>query len=75
MNGRPNVSDLVYRGCTGLRYAFPKMMRRLERKVPRVAATHERVAQRPRVAAYLASERRIAFNQMGIFRHYKELDG
>jgi glutathione S-transferase len=32
------------------------------------------VAERPRIAAYLASDRRIAFNRMGIFRHYKELD-
>jgi glutathione S-transferase len=59
----------------GLRYAFPRMMKRLEKKVPRVVALRDRVAKRPRVATYLASERRIAFNQMGIFRHYKELDG
>jgi glutathione S-transferase len=58
----------------GLRYAFPKAMTRLERKVPRVVALHDRVARRPRIAAYLASERRIAFNQQGIFRRYKELD-
>jgi glutathione S-transferase len=59
----------------GLRYAFPKMTKRLEKKIPRVVALHDRVAKRPRVAAYVASERRIPFNQMGIFRHYKELDG
>jgi len=59
----------------GLRYAFPKTTRRLEKKIPRVVALRDRVAKRPRVAAYLASERRIPFNQMGIFRHYKELDG
>jgi glutathione S-transferase len=58
----------------GLRYAFPKAMKRLEKKVPRVIAVRDRVAQRPRIAAYLASERRIAFNEWGIFRHYKELD-
>src|SRR5262249_12594481 len=58
-----------------LRFAFPKMTRRLERSLPRVVEAHDRVAQRPRVAAYLASERRIPFNQMGIFRQYKELDG
>jgi glutathione S-transferase len=39
-----------------------------------VVALHDRVAQRPRIAAYLASPRRIAFNQEGIFRHYKALD-
>jgi len=58
----------------GLRYAFPKASARLERKVPRVVALHDRVAKRPRIAAYLASERRIAFNEQGIFRRYKELD-
>ena len=59
----------------GLRFAFPRLTKRLERSVPRVAEVHERVAKRPRIAAYLASDRRIAFNQMGIFRQYKELDG
>ncbi len=58
----------------GLRYAFPKGMKRLERKHPKVAALHARVAQRPRIAAYLASPRRIPFNEMGIFRRYPELD-
>jgi len=32
------------------------------------------VAERPRIAAYLASPRRLAFNEDGIFRHYPELD-
>jgi len=59
----------------GLRYAFPKMMRRLEPRIPGLVALHERVAQRPNVADYLASERRLAFNEDGIFRHYPELDG
>jgi glutathione S-transferase len=58
----------------GLRYAFPKAMTRLEKKIPRVVALHDRVANRPRIAAYLASERRIGFNDQGIFRYYKELD-
>jgi glutathione S-transferase len=46
----------------------------LEKKIPRVVALHGRVADRPRIAACLASPRRIAFNQSGIFRHYPELD-
>ncbi len=50
-------------------------MARLEKKVPRVIALHDAVAKRPRLAAYLASERRIAFNEQGIFRHYPELEG
>jgi glutathione S-transferase len=58
----------------GLRYAFPKRMKRFEKKVPRVIALRDRVAKRPRVAAYLVSKRRIAFSQWGIYRYFKELD-
>jgi glutathione S-transferase len=58
----------------GLRYAFPHAMARLEPKLPRLIALRDRVAERPRIAAYLGSERRIPFNQQGIFRRYPELD-
>ncbi len=58
----------------GLRYAFPKAMTRIERNLPNVVALHGRVAARPRIKAYLGSKRRIAFNEMGIFRRYPELD-
>jgi glutathione S-transferase len=58
----------------GLRYAFPKRMKRFERKGRHLVALHDRVAKRPRIAAYLQSERRIPFNEWGIFRHYEELD-
>ena len=58
----------------GLRYAWPHAMARQERKHPRLIALHDRIASRPRLAAYLASERRLPFNQEGIFRHYAELD-
>jgi glutathione S-transferase len=59
----------------GLRYAFPKRMKRFERRVPRLIALRDRVAKRPRIAAYLTSKRRIAFSQWGIYRYFKELDG
>ncbi len=59
----------------GLRYAFPKHMKRFEKRVPLLVALHERVAARPRIKAYLASERRIPFSQWGIYRYFKELDG
>jgi len=59
----------------GLRYAFPKRMKAFERDIPKLCDLRDRVAARPRIAAYLASERRIPFNEDGIFRHYKELDG
>jgi glutathione S-transferase len=65
----------LFQVVEGLRYAFPKRMKRFEKKVPRVIALHDRVAKRPRIAAYLASKRRIAFSQWGIYRYFKELDG
>jgi glutathione S-transferase len=58
----------------GLEYAFPRAMKRVRRRIPRLLALRDRVAERPRIAAYLASARRIPFNEDGIFRHYAELD-
>ena len=58
----------------GLRYAFPRATRRLAAHYPRLVALHDAVAARPNIAAYLASERRIPFNETGIFRHYAALD-
>jgi glutathione S-transferase len=59
----------------GLRYAFPKRMTAFEADIPGLVDLHDRVAARPNIKAYLNSDRRIAFNDSGIFRHYKELDG
>ncbi len=58
----------------GLEYALPNAMARLAPKIPRLLALRSAVASLPRIAAYLASDRRIPFNEMGIFRHYPELD-
>jgi glutathione S-transferase len=58
----------------GLRYAFPHAMAGLERRVKLLVGLRDRVAERPRIAAYLQSPRRIPFNQDGIFRRYPELD-
>jgi glutathione S-transferase len=68
----PDLS--LFQVIAGLRYAFPRAMSRVEPKYPRVAALHDVVKARPRIASYLASDRRIAFNEHGIFRHYAELD-
>jgi glutathione S-transferase len=58
----------------GLHYAFPRAMARFASHYPRLAALRQAVAARPNIAAYLASERRLPFNETGIFRHYPELD-
>jgi len=64
----------LFQVVAGLRYAFPRAMARLEPKYPRVVELHDRVAARPSIATYLASKRRIPFNEHGVFRHYPELD-
>jgi len=64
----------LFQMMSGLDYAFPRAMRRLDRRMPLLRDLHKRVAERPNIAAYLASERRLAFNEQGIFRHYAELD-
>ncbi len=70
-----SYADLsLFQVIAGLRYAFPKAMARAEKKHPPLTALHERVAQRPKIAAYLASPRRLPFSEEGIFRHYPELD-
>jgi glutathione S-transferase len=65
----------LFQVVEGLRYAFPKATTAALRNTPLVAALHTAVAERPRIKAYLASERRIPFNEEGIFRRYPELDG
>ena len=59
----------------GLQYAFPNAMTSLAPKLEATLALAQRVEQQPNIAAYLKSERRIPFNEEGIFRHYPELDG
>ncbi|HZR75900.1 glutathione S-transferase [Bradyrhizobium sp.] len=58
----------------GLRYAFPRHMKAFEPNIPKLHELHHRISVRPKIAAYLASDRRIPFNEDGIFRHYKALD-
>ena len=64
----------LFQVVAGLDYAFPNALGALRDAHPKVFALHDRVRERPNVAAYLASERRIAFNEEGIFRRYPELD-
>lgn len=75
LGGRHSYVDLsLFQVVEGLRYAFPNASAKLERKLPLTVALHDRVAKRPRLAAYLASARRLPFNEHGIYRRYPELD-
>lgn len=73
---RMTYADLgLFQTVAGLNYAFPRRMQTLLEAIPLVEALCQRAASNERIAAYLASERRLAFNEDGIFRHYPELDG
>lgn len=75
VGGRLSYADLsLFQLVEGLRYAFPKAAEQALAETPAVVALRDRVAAAPRVAAYLRSERRIPFNEEGIFRRYPELD-
>ena len=72
---RTTYADLsLFQVVAGLQDAFPNAMARLAPRHRRVMALHGRVADLPRIAAYLVSERRLPFNEQDIFRHYTELD-
>src|SRR4051812_30525728 len=75
VGGRLSYVDLsIFQLMRGLEYAFPNAMARSQRSYPLLNALAATVEAQPRIAAYLASPRRIAFNNDGIFRHYPELD-
>jgi glutathione S-transferase len=75
VGGRLSYADLsLFQLVEGLRYAFPNATARALARTPGVIAIHDTVAALPKVAAYLRSERRIPFNEQGIFRRYPELD-
>lgn len=75
VGGRVSYADLsMAQLIAGLDYAFPRASRRLLRRCPRLLALHAAVFARPRIARYLASGRRLAFNNEDLFRHYPELD-
>ena len=75
VGGKLSYADLsLFQLVEGLRYAFPKASATVLARAPNVTRLHDRVASLPRVAAYLRSDRRIAFSTDGIFRHYPELD-
>jgi glutathione S-transferase len=75
LGARLSYVDLsVFQALEGLGYAFPQSMARRAFRYPRLMALRKGVASRPRIARYLASDRRLPFNEMDIWRHYPELD-
>lgn len=73
-NALTYVDLSLFQIIEGLVYAFPKAMSNYRSKYPLLAALHDRVEQRPNMARYLKSDRRLPFSTEGIFRHYPELD-
>ncbi|MCC6472882.1 MAG: glutathione S-transferase family protein [Burkholderiales bacterium] len=70
-----SYADLsMFQVMAGLDYAFPNALAKHRPAHPGLTSLQRRVAERPRLAAYLASPRRLAFSEKGIFRHYPELD-
>jgi glutathione S-transferase len=75
VGSRLTYADLsLFQVVDGLRYAFPHAMRRAEKETPRVVALHDVVRRQPKIAAYLASTRRMPRSENGLFRRYPELD-
>jgi glutathione S-transferase len=73
---RTSYADLsAFQAVAGLAYAFPKATKKALAERPLLAALAERVEGLPKLRVYLGSDRRIPFNEQGIFRHYPELDG
>jgi glutathione S-transferase len=69
------VDLALFQMIEGLRYAFPRAMAGIEAEVPHLVTLHDATAAAPKLKAYLASPRRIPFNEQGVFRRYPELDG
>jgi glutathione S-transferase len=69
-----HVDLALFQVVAGLTYAFPNALGAVDAKYRRLFELHERVAQRPNIAAYLRSTRRLPFSEEGVFRHYPALD-
>ncbi len=73
-SGLSYVDLALFQVLAGLEYAFPRGYERAAEGTPGIVFLAERVAAEPRLAEYLASPRRLPFNQRGLFRRYPELD-
>jgi len=64
----------IFQTLEFLFYAFPKAMTKRKSDIPKLLGVRARVAKRPRISAYLASDRRLPMSTDDLFRHYPELD-
>jgi glutathione S-transferase len=64
----------LFQVVSGLTYALPRAMARVTRGTSRLKRLCDAVLARPRIAAYLDSERRLPPNEEDVFRYYPELD-
>jgi glutathione S-transferase len=67
-----HVDTSLFQLIEGLDYMFPNRMRELD--YPRLELCRQAVMEIDGVEQYLASDRRLPFNEDGIFRYYPELD-
>jgi glutathione S-transferase len=67
-----HVDTSLFQLMEGLDYMFPNRMRELD--YPRLELCRQAMMEIAGVEQYLASDRRLPFNEDGIFRFYPELD-
>jgi len=67
-----HIDTSLFQLMEGLDYMFPSRMRSLD--YPRLELCRQAVMEIDGIEQYLASDRRLPFNEDGIFRHYPELD-
>jgi len=67
-----HVDTSLFQLMEGLDYMFPNRMAALD--YPRLELVRSAVMEIDGVEAYLSSDRRLEFNENGIFRYYPELD-
>tara|TARA_A100001391_G_scaffold7621_5_gene4898 strand:+ start:10017 stop:10736 length:720 start_codon:yes stop_codon:yes gene_type:complete len=69
-----HVDTSLFQLMEGLDYAFPNYMAQMQGTWANLEALQTAVPDIEGLAPYLASERRMEFNEDGLFRHYEELD-
>jgi glutathione S-transferase len=71
---RFTYADLsLFQIIAGLQFAFSNAAAQARRRCQGLLALDRKAQEWPRIAAYLASPRRIPFRNEGIFRDYPEL--